>query len=325
MKNSDLEKLIKKEYQQVTMENNKSKLMSEIAFVHQLDPEEKKKTNHYFASMIRFACVAAVFVLCILPFTKQKVDYLVSLDVNPSIDLRVNEDYRVSEVFARNQEAVEIIGDMDLIATDVDVAVNAIIGSMYRQGYIDEIKNSILVTVQGEDSEQRELIKEKVSKNVKSVLEGYSVESSILSQGIAQDDEVQALMEQYNISAGKVTLIQAIVEENPSIVFEDLVEVSIDDLNTLVHFKNIHFKSISIDGIESHEGYISIEQAKEKIFEHAQVSENDIYDFTYDVNAKQNHLQYEISFKDAYASYQYSVNTISGEISDVQMELIVEE
>ena len=63
-----------------------------------------------------------------------------------------------------------------------ELAVNAIIGSMYKHGYIDEIKNSVLVSVQGNDETVRDEIKERVVNDIKETLSAYSVESSVISQ-----------------------------------------------------------------------------------------------------------------------------------------------
>ena len=55
------------------------------------------------------------------------VDSVVMLDVNPSLSMTVSAKERVLSVTALNQDAVVILGDMDLAGTDLDVAVNALI------------------------------------------------------------------------------------------------------------------------------------------------------------------------------------------------------
>ena len=46
-----------------------------------------------------------------------------------------------------NADAVAILDGMDLTGAKVDVAMNAIVGSMLTNGYVDELANSILITV----------------------------------------------------------------------------------------------------------------------------------------------------------------------------------
>ena len=73
---------------------------------------------------------------------------VVSLDVNPSIELKVNRAERVISCTALNTEAAAVLFDMnggaDLKGTKLDVAVNAIVGALVREGYLDSVSSAIL-------------------------------------------------------------------------------------------------------------------------------------------------------------------------------------
>ena len=75
----------------------------------------------------------------------------VALDVNPSIELNVNRRERVVSVSPINNDGEQILGDMDLTGSDLQVAFNALVGSMLRQGYLSELSNSILISVDSSD------------------------------------------------------------------------------------------------------------------------------------------------------------------------------
>mgnify|MGYP006965608655 FL=1 len=60
------------------------------------------------------------------------LNYTVEMDVNPSIELRVNKAEKVISAEALNKDAQIILEDMKLKGVDVDVATNAIIGSMVK-------------------------------------------------------------------------------------------------------------------------------------------------------------------------------------------------
>ena len=66
------------------------------------------------------------------------------MDVNPSIELRINNAEKVIAAEALNEDAEIILEDMKLRGVDVDVATNALIGSMVKNGYLSELSNSIL-------------------------------------------------------------------------------------------------------------------------------------------------------------------------------------
>lgn len=50
----------------------------------------------------------------------------VSLDVNPSIEIKVNQNERVIEVNPLNEDGKKVIGNMDFDGNDIDVTVNAL-------------------------------------------------------------------------------------------------------------------------------------------------------------------------------------------------------
>ena len=82
------------------------------------------------------------------------LNYTVEMDVNPSIELRVNKAEKVISAEALNKDAQIILEDMKLKGVDVDVATNAIIGSMVKNGYLSELSNSILLTVESDDHQK---------------------------------------------------------------------------------------------------------------------------------------------------------------------------
>ena len=87
---------------------------------------------------------------------------VVSLDVNPCVELKVNAKSRVLEANAVNEDGQIILQDMDLKNTDLNVAVNALVGALLRNGYVDELANSVLITVADDDTARaQQLQKEK--------------------------------------------------------------------------------------------------------------------------------------------------------------------
>ena len=92
---------------------------------------EKRKVS----SLKKWAVgIAAAFVLCIggtAGFRVYQANYTVastvSLDVNPSVEITVNEKERVLAVDAKNEDGKNIIGDMDFKGSDLDVALNALV------------------------------------------------------------------------------------------------------------------------------------------------------------------------------------------------------
>ena len=82
------------------------------------------------------------------------VTSIVCLDVNPSIQLTVNRNERVLSATPANADAQVILDGMDLTGAKVDAAMNAIVGSLLTNGYVDQLANSILITVEDDDAQR---------------------------------------------------------------------------------------------------------------------------------------------------------------------------
>lgn len=101
-----------------------------------------KRNKRRWTSLV---AVAAALALCVSVFgynfwkSGSAVDSVVLLDVNPSISLTLNTREEVLSANALNEEAQVVLGDMDLKGTDLNVAVNAIIGSMFQNGYLSDL------------------------------------------------------------------------------------------------------------------------------------------------------------------------------------------
>ena len=70
---------------------------------------------------------------------------IIYLDVNPGVELTVNRQEKVLSAAPTNEDAVDILDGMELKGTPLDVAMNAIVGSLVKNGYVDELANSILI------------------------------------------------------------------------------------------------------------------------------------------------------------------------------------
>ena len=103
--------------------------------------ERKKKL---IGGIIAVAALLALIVgsVGLLYQSYYGVEAVIGIDVNPSIEMEINKDRKVLSVASLNEDGAAIIGDMDLKGSDLSVAVNALIGSMVRNGYITELANS---------------------------------------------------------------------------------------------------------------------------------------------------------------------------------------
>ena len=117
------------------------------------------------------------------------VDSIITLDVNPSLNIIVDAADKVIEVQPLNDDARTVIGDMDFAGSDLDVTVNALIGSMLMNGYLDDIRNSILVSVANGDTAKAESLQQQVSDMINSAVGEGGFEASVLTQTVTSTSE----------------------------------------------------------------------------------------------------------------------------------------
>lgn len=283
--------------------------------------------NRKKPAFTRWAGIAAAFVLILgsaFGFGTYRLNHVVaatvSLDVNPSVELTANRSDRILQVTANNADGQVILGDMDLTGSDLDVAVNALIGSMVRNGYINELANSILVSVDTDDPARSAELQTRLTDEINSLLQTEAFSGSVLSQTIAQDHALQSTADQYGITLGKAQLIQQIIDQDASYGFDTLASLSINDLNLILHhgitdYQHDHSElSIVTTGNASDKAYIGAEAAKAAALEHAGTAESDTSYLRTEYDCENGVMVYEVEFIAGSFEYTIDVNALTGEI-----------
>jgi len=166
---------------------------------------------------------------------------VISLDVNPSIELTINRQERVLSCAALNEDAATVLADMDggadLKGAKLDVAVNAVVGALVRNGYLDSISSAILISVEDRDETRAQRLQQELVASVDQVLTGSNTE--ILSQVLTEEPTVEQVG-QRKISSGKSALVAKVMQMNGSIylnsstAYDQICALSVEELNALL-------------------------------------------------------------------------------------------
>ena len=279
---------------------------------------EKKRMNPWIK---RIASAAAVFVLFagVLIGTNaynanNKVASIVSLDVNPSIEIRVNQKENVLEVNPLNDDGRTVVGDMDLEGTSLDITINALIGSMLREGFISELSNSILISVENSDLEKSVELQNKLTDEISKLLQTNKFSGAILSQTISSNDDLVKLAETYGITLGKAQLISQIHEQNDRYTYETLIPMTINELNLLRESGHLQLSSVTSVGTASDKAYIGHEKAKQIALGHAGVAASNISNYSSELEYDDGVMVYEIEFDSGNTEYDYEINALTGAV-----------
>lgn len=266
----------------------------------------KKKNNRMKKWMQTVAACLAVLLLGggVLVQQAHAVTSVVSLDVNPSIELRVNSREKVVSCQALNDEAAAVLADMDggrdLKGVKADVAVNAIVGSLVRCGYLDSLSSAILISVEDKDQARAQRLQQELT-NVAGGALGNS-QAAVLSQTVQQDKELEKQAKANNISTGKAALIRQAMALNGSLTFEGLAKLSVEELRDLIE--------AGAPGMP-----IGMQAALEAAARYAGLTTADITDADVDPELDENPAHYEVEFQvPGKGELEYKVEAYTGQV-----------
>ena len=281
---------------------------------------EKKRSS----PLRGFAAVAAVLVLIIagvfavknLGAPSDTLAAVVSLDVNPSIELNVDKDEKIISAKGLNDDGRRVLGDMELEGSSLEVAVNAVIGSMLKNGYLDDMANSILVSVSGVNGYDADKLRSTLADDVNRQLENCSV----LSQDVSNaDSDTVKLADKYGITVGKAALIRQIVAADSRHSFEELAPLSINELNLIADGKTL--SGIASNGAAaSSKAYIGRDAAVDAALGHAGVTRSEVRKLDVDLDYEHGSMVYEVEFEVGAAEYEYDIGAADGDIVWYEIE-----
>lgn len=316
-----------------------------------LDPEKERivTMNEIRKTGRKPKLIAAALAACILIVlgafggvfyaNNLAIDSVIDIDVNPGIEIKTNRKNTVREVNAVNADAEKVLDGMELKGTDIKVAVNAIVGSMVRNGYLTEGKNGILVTVSNSDGEKALELKNAVVCNINEALSENSVTASIIDQTVTDVSAAREFAANNGISVGKAIFVLKLAEKDPSFKAEELAKMNLRQLAQLISANNIDISDIVDideddtlwenieDGIEDLDGNggngynkpenaIPLEKAKDIALTHANIRSEDAL-FT---KTKLDGGKYEIEFVAGNIEYEYDIESQTGRIISFETE-----
>lgn len=242
------------------------------------------------------------------------VSSTVALDVNPSVEIKVNAKEKVLSVDALNEDGKTIIGDMDFKGSDIDLAVNALIGSMLKNGYLNELTNSILVSVDNNDPEKSAALRQRMADEISVILNTDTFSGSVLSQTISHNTAVDEIASANDISTGKAQLIHQITQQNTWYSAEDLATMSINELNLISMSGGLTLENVNATGTASAKAYIGEDKAKQAALNHAGVEESAITHYEIELDREAGVMVYDIEFDASGLEYDYDINAETGEV-----------
>ncbi len=273
-----------------------------------------KKRNRWIGAVAAILAVALIGGAGGFYYSRNMaVATVVSLDVNPSIELRVNASEKVLKCTALNSEATEILASMsggkDLEGAKLDVAVNAIVGAIVRAGYLDSLNSAILISVDDSNADRGARLQAELVAAVDGVLQTASNGASVMSQYVTGAD-LSDKAQQNNISTGKAALIEQVLTVNPTLDFSKLAALSVEELRDLI---KIGAPSMPIGRDEA--ANIAEEYAGTSVLDR-----DVVFDVDPELDDPVPHYEVEIRYD---REYDYTIHAFTGEVLSGQAGIVV--
>ena len=273
----------------------------------------KKTTKRRWTSLIA-ACLAVMLLGGGLFYQQANaVASVVSLDVNPSIELKVNRSEKVLVCTPLNEDAKAILADMsngaDLKGAKLDVAVNAIVGSLVRNGYLDSISSAIMISVEDKDAARAEKLQRELTSAVDGVLQTSEAKAAVLTQTLTQDAAREQQARENNISTGKAALVNCVLAINPSLKFDALAKLSVEELKDLAEAGAPAMpigKDAAACAAEQYAGTTALDSVTVEV----------------DPELDESPAHYEVELHTAWGEFEYLVDAYTGKVLSGQKNLL---
>lgn len=243
-------------------------------------------------------------------------DSVVTLDINPSISLSIDAKETVLEATPLNDDAKEVMGGMELEGTNLETAVNALIGACLQKGYLDELENAILVSVENSDAAKATQLQSELTATISGAFQS----GAILTQNVTVSDELAQLAQQYNISAGKASLIQEVIAQDSTLTFDSLAPLSMSEISLIASSRNLTTTGVSQTGSTSDQAYIGQDAALQAACDHAGIATSDVQGLSTEFGWSPMGMVYELDFCSGGTEYEYKINATDGSVVKNEQE-----
>lgn len=322
MKNKQVENKVEKGFNAATPDQWNA-IETDCANVTVARPQNTRKTSFGW----KFATICLAFALLVVGVwggvavgTETAAAATVSLDVNPSIEIVLNGKNKVVKVVANNTDAELILDGMDLKGCTVQVAVNAIVGSMYSKGYLTEWANSVLVGVDAKEAIKDELIKT-VTEQITVTLKGNAIDANVVSTWLTGNSDAKKIASDYGISLGKAELITKILAADTSKTHtaETLAALKINDLTLIL--QGLVTEKVGT-GEASDKSYIGQNAAEQIAFEAVGegVNAQTVQKLKTKMDFEDGSMVYEVEFVYDGIEYEFEIEAVFGTIVKQEVE-----
>lgn len=313
----ELESSVPDVYENIRKKAGEQKLPENVVPLRK--PERKNKTVRKLLSAAAVLIVVITGIFAYLSSANAST-FHVEIDVNPGVILEINKNKKVTDVITLNEDGKTVLDGMDLKGSNLDVAINALMFSIIKNGYLDEMTNSVLVTLSDSESKNVGNFGNEISESIASTLKASSIDGSVLVQTAQKTEELEALSARYHITVGKATLIRHLIDSNKTaFTFEQLSALSVNELNVLMSEKDIT-SEVTVTGSASRKAYIGETAATAIAYAAAGIKKEAVTVYECTIDLDDSMIVYDVEFAADGVEYECEIDALTGTVIQCEVE-----
>lgn len=202
-------------------------------FITRQEPAERKRNRRAVYRLAFSVCMCLMLTVGIgSQYVRRNllVDSVIDLDVNPSFEITSNKKDHVLHVKGLNSEAEELLNGRSYRGWEVNETVEALIISLDDSQYINTERNTILLSVSSRDKNKAEQMKTELYDCINQTLSQTGTKSVVVRQNRSDDKQLAQKAGRYQISSGKMQLVEKLTRQVPELQEEDLANAPVEEL-----------------------------------------------------------------------------------------------
>lgn len=236
------------EFRKVKIQNRSYSVGSDIFL-----PNESTERRSYQLPRLDWKKTAVFMVALVLlffqfaPYTGQGVYAYVGMEINPSIELEIDDSMLVQGINAYNTDGKKLVSLLeDWENEHIEIVTDQIFKICRAKGYIKPNQEVIVTTTLNKDVSKE--IQQKIERKINTLMEKKAEENAIDMTSLIMSNEDRKRAEQLKVSPGKYAIFMAAKQAGYNITKTDIRYKSIQELSKAVGSFSDLFSSTTLGG-----------------------------------------------------------------------------
>ena len=165
-----------------------------------------------------------------IPVIDDIVASVITIDVNPSIEINLNKNNEVISINALNEDSKKLLKNKKFKDKGLEETLVTLIDLLKENNYLNSDTNTILINVDTDNENLSSIVEDSINKITKE----KGINTEIIMLAVLKTPELKELADQNNISISKAYYIQEQIKDEDNLTIADLKDASINDITKMI-------------------------------------------------------------------------------------------